>query len=60
LPPTVRWTTYKAEIGAYQGALEHKEKYTKRFMMQTPESLAAGGYDLTQSQCRAAAEPYTR
>lgn len=44
-PPTVRWTTYKAEIGVYQGALEHKESYTKRFMKQTPESLAAGGYN---------------
>ena len=41
----LRWTTYKAEIGVYQGALEHKEKYTKRFMKQTPESLAAGEYD---------------
>jgi hypothetical protein len=44
-PPTVRWTTYKTEIGVYQGALEHKESYTKRFMKQTPESLAADGYD---------------
>ena len=33
------------EIGVYQGALEHKEKYTKRFMEQTPESLASGEYD---------------
>jgi hypothetical protein len=44
-PPTVRWATYKAEIGVYQGALEHKEKYTKRFMKQTPESLVAAEYD---------------
>jgi len=44
-PSAVRWTTYKAEIGAYQGALEHKETYTKRFMKQTAESLASGGYD---------------
>ena len=44
-PPTVRWTTYKSEIGVYQGALEHKESYTKRFMKQTPESPAAGVYD---------------
>ncbi len=45
-PPKVRWTTYKTEIGVYQGALEHKESYTKRFMKQkTPEALAAGGYD---------------
>ncbi len=44
-PPTVRWTTYKAEIGAYQGALEKKETYAKRFMKQTPESLASDGYD---------------
>jgi hypothetical protein len=44
-PPIVRWTTYKAEIGAYQGALEHKEKYTKRFVKQTPASVATGEYD---------------
>lgn len=44
-PPRVRWSTYKTEIGAYQGALEHKESYTKRFMKQTAESLASGGYD---------------
>jgi hypothetical protein len=44
-PPTVRWTTYKAEMDAYQGALEHKDKYTKRFMKQTPESLASGAYN---------------
>ena len=44
-PPTVRWSTYKTELGVYQGALEHKESYTKRFMKQTAESLAAGGYD---------------
>ena len=44
-PPTVRWTTYKVEIGAYQGALEHKERYTKRFMKQRPESLTSGRYD---------------
>ena len=43
--PTVRWTTYKAEIGAYQGALEHKEEYTKRFMKQTPKSLVEAEYD---------------
>lgn len=44
-PPTIRWNTYKAEIGVYQGALEHKEKYTKRFLKQTPESLVASEYD---------------
>jgi hypothetical protein len=43
--PTIRWTTYKEEIDAYQGALENKERYTKRFMKQTAEPLAAGGYD---------------
>jgi hypothetical protein len=53
-PPTVRWTSYKAEIDAYQGALENKERYTKGFMKQTPESLAAGGYD--SSKLRAVLE----
>jgi hypothetical protein len=47
-PPFVRWTTYKAEIGAYQGALEDKDKYMRRFMKQTPESVATGEYDTSK------------
>lgn len=46
--PVVRWTNYQSAIDAYQGALENKERYTKRFMKQTPESLATGGYDSTK------------
>jgi HEPN/Toprim N-terminal domain 1 len=46
--PTVRWTNYKSEIDAYQGALEDKERYTKGFMKQTAKSLAAGRYDSTK------------
>jgi hypothetical protein len=30
--PTVRWTTYNAEVNAYQGELLHKEAYTRRFL----------------------------
>lgn len=30
--PTVRWTSYNEAAGAYQGALEFKEKYAKRFL----------------------------
>ena len=44
-PPTARWTTYKAEIGAYQGSLEHKEKFTRQFLKQSPETLTQGRYD---------------
>lgn len=30
--PVVRWTTYNVGAQAYQGVLEFKEKYTKRFL----------------------------
>ena len=46
--PFVRWATYKAEIGAYQGALEDKDKYMRRFMKQTPKSVATGVYDTSK------------
>jgi hypothetical protein len=30
--PAVRWTSYNEGAGAYQGALESKEIYAKRFL----------------------------
>jgi hypothetical protein len=47
-PATVVWTNYKKELDAYQGALECKERYTKAFMRQTKETVAAGTYDVTK------------
>jgi hypothetical protein len=44
-PPRVVWTNYKMEGDTYQGALEHKEAYTKAFLKLTPEKLASTKYD---------------
>lgn len=47
-PARVRWTNYKKSLDKYQGALEHKESYTKQFFKQTPETLAKGMYDASK------------
>lgn len=47
-PARVMWTNYKREIGAYHGALEHKESYTKAFLKQTSVTIAAGAYDASK------------
>ena len=44
----VIWTNFKKELGVYQGALEHKENYTKKFLRQTAESIFSGSYDLSK------------
>jgi len=44
----VMWTNYKKEIGAYHGALEHKEDYTKAFMKQTFETVSSGPYNVVK------------
>lgn len=44
-PAKVRWSNYKKTLGTYQGALEHKNSYSKEFLKQTSESLALGAYD---------------
>jgi hypothetical protein len=46
-PAMVVWTNYKRELDTYHGALECKDSYTKAFLKQTPETLAAGGYDVS-------------
>lgn len=46
--PVVRWSNYKREIGAWHGALEHKDSYTRHFFAQTPESIRDGSYDFTR------------
>ena len=47
-PAQVVWTNYKQELATYHGALEHKETYTKEFLKQTPEALAAGRHDVSK------------
>lgn len=44
-PPVVRWSNYKKDIDAWQGALEYKETYMRHFLEQPPEMLRKGDYD---------------
>lgn len=43
--PKIVWTSYKREAGIYQGALEHKDSYTKAFLKLKHQDL--GSYDTT-------------
>lgn len=47
-PAKVIWTNYKQELGVYQGALEHKERYAKAFLKQTAKTVSAGSYDVSK------------
>jgi hypothetical protein len=42
------WTNYKPELAAYHGALEYKDSYTKAFLQQKPEAIAAGRHDVSK------------
>lgn len=42
------WTTYKKDLNAYHGALEHKESYAKAFFKQTNKSILNGSYDTSK------------
>lgn len=44
-PAVVRWSNYKKDIDAWQGALEYKETYMRHFLEQAPEALRNGGYE---------------
>jgi hypothetical protein len=47
-PAVVRWSNYKKDIDAWQGALEFKETYMRHFFAQTPETLRSGNYDISR------------
>ncbi|RQS11571.1 hypothetical protein DIE06_27625 [Burkholderia sp. Bp8998] len=47
-PAVVRWSNYKKDIDAWQGALEFKETYMRHFFEQTPETLRSGNYDISR------------
>lgn len=47
-PAKVLWTNYKRSLDTYQGALEHKESYSKDFLKQTSGTLAVGSYDVSK------------
>ena len=45
-PPEIRWTNYKKELNAYQGALCHKQSFVKAFPKQNLASMP--NYDVTK------------
>lgn len=47
-PAQVVWTNYKKERDVYQGALEFKDTYTKRFLQQSAQTLRDGSYDVSK------------
>lgn len=47
-PAQVVWTNYKKERDVYQGALEFKDAYTKRFLQQSAQTLREGSYDVSK------------
>ena len=47
-PAEVLWSSFKKDVDAWQGALEHKETYTRHFLAQGNESLARGRYDTSK------------
>ena len=47
-PAKIIWTNLKTEPDIYQGALEYKDSYTKIFLHQTADELAAGAYDTSK------------
>ncbi|HGD8093367.1 TPA: HEPN/Toprim-associated domain-containing protein [Escherichia coli] len=44
----IRWSNYKKESDAYQGALENKDYYTKKFMKLKPGSKGFSNYDFAK------------
>ncbi|MDM3520627.1 HEPN/Toprim-associated domain-containing protein [Citrobacter sp. Ca225] len=47
-PAIIRWTNYKKELKNYQGSLENKDYYTKKFMALRENSQEFEGYDFSK------------
>ncbi|RYD66911.1 MAG: hypothetical protein EOP84_30900 [Verrucomicrobiaceae bacterium] len=47
-PAQATWSNYKKELNRWQGALDHKENYSDRFLALRPEILPASGYDTSK------------
>lgn len=47
-PANVIWTNYKDKLNIYQGALEHKNSYTKFFLKQTNKTIKKGKYNVSK------------
>jgi hypothetical protein len=45
---TIRWTNFKKEADAYQGSLENKDYYTRKFMSLSKNGNASKNYDFTK------------
>lgn len=48
--PSVRWTNFKKETLTYQGSLEHKDYYAKKFIKTSMEKLKKDNYDTKKVQ----------
>ncbi|MGE0601429.1 MAG: HEPN/Toprim-associated domain-containing protein [Dehalococcoidia bacterium] len=46
-PPRVRWSSFNATAGVYQGELEDKQSYVRQFLSATVDSLRSG-YDCSK------------
>lgn len=44
-PPLVRWTNYKEDVDAYQGALQQKDRYSRAFFDKAGRGV---GYDMSK------------
>ena len=47
-PAQVLWSNYKQDVGAWHGALEHKESYMKRFLDQVSDTIRDSDYDTSK------------
>jgi len=47
-PAQVLWSNYKKEVDTWQGALEYKETYMRRFLDQARGTLRESGYDTSK------------
>lgn len=44
----VTWSNFKKDVGAWHGALDYKESYSKNFHDQPDDILRNGGYDVSK------------
>lgn len=47
-PAQVLWTNFKKDRNDYQGSLEHKETYMRKFLEQSPHAILSGTYDVSK------------
>lgn len=47
-PAHIQWSNYKKDIETWQGALEHKESYMRRFLRMNKDSIMKEFYDTSK------------